>query len=86
MDVVEVRKAFPNLGMVGGIDKRALVEGKEAIDRELERRVPFMLEHGGFIPTIDHMVSRDVSFENFKYYREKLNQMLKKHSKTWDRD
>jgi hypothetical protein len=28
----------------------------------------------------------DVSFENFKYYREKLDQMLKKHSKSWDRD
>ncbi len=86
MDVVEVRKAFPKLAIAGGIDKRALVQGREAIDRELERRVPFMLEHGGFIPNVDHMVSMDVSFENFKYYREKLDQMLKKHSKSWDRD
>jgi len=86
MDVVEVRKAYPNLGMVGGIDKRALVQGKEAIDRELEYRVPFMLERGGFIPTIDHMVSRDVSLENFKYYRERLNRILKEHSQSWDRD
>jgi uroporphyrinogen decarboxylase len=86
MDVVEVRKAFPKLAIAGGIDKRALVGGKETIDRELERRVPFMLEHGGFIPNVDHMVSMDVSFENFKYYREKLDQMLKKHSKSWDRD
>jgi len=86
MDIVEVRKAFPRLAISGGVDKRALVEGKEAIDRELEYRIPFMLNQGGFIPTIDHMVSSDVSFENFKYYREKLNQMLKKHSRSWDRD
>jgi uroporphyrinogen decarboxylase len=85
MDVIEVRKAFPNLAIGGGVDKRALVEGKEAIDRELEYRIPFMLDQGGFIPTIDHMVSPDVSFENFKYYREKLNQILKKHSRSWNR-
>ena len=86
MDIIEVRKAFPRLAISGGVDKRALVEGREAIDRELEYRIPFMLNQGGFIPTIDHMVSSDVSFENFKYYREKLNQMLKKHSRSWDRD
>jgi len=86
MDVVEVRRAFPELGILGGIDKRALIRGKEAIDRELEARVPFMLERGGYIPSIDHMVSMDISFENFKYYREKLNQIIRKYSKTWDRD
>ncbi len=86
MDVVEVRKAYPKLGIHGGIDKRALIQGKEAIDRELAARVPFMLERGGYIPTIDHMVSMDISFENFKYYREKLNQMIKKQAKVWDRD
>ena len=86
MDVVEVRKAFPKLGITGGIDKRAVAQGKEAIDRELEAKVPFMLQHGGYIPSIDHMVSLDVSFENFKYYREKLKQIIKRYSKTWDRD
>jgi uroporphyrinogen decarboxylase len=86
MDVVEVRKAFPKLGITGGIDKRALIRGKEAIDQELETRVPFMLEQGGFIPNVDHMVSPDISFENFKYYREKLEQILRKHSRNWDRD
>jgi len=86
MDVVEVRKAFPKLGIIGGLDKRAVAQGKEAIDRELEAKVPFMLQHGGYIPSIDHMVSLDVSFENFKYYREKLKQILKRYSKTWDRD
>ena len=86
MDVVEVRKALPKLSIGGGIDKRALVQGKESIDRELESKVPFVLKHGGYIPTIDHLVPSDVSFENFKYYRQKLNQILKNYSKIWDRD
>jgi len=80
MNVVEVRERFPRLGMMGGIDKRALIEGKAAIDRELEAKIPFMLKRGGFIPTIDHLVPPDVSFANFKYYREKLNQMLEKQA------
>jgi len=77
MDIVEVRKAFPKLGIIGGIDKRAVIQGKEAIDRELESKVPFMLESGGFIPTIDHVVPPDTSFENFRYYRQKLERMVK---------
>ena len=86
MDVVEVRKAFPRLSIGGGIDKRALTRSKEAIDQELEAKVPFMLQHGGYIPTIDHLVPQNISFENFKYYRQKLKQILKSHSKVWDRD
>lgn len=86
MDIVEVRKAFPKLGIVGGIDKRAIAQGKAAIDRELETKIPFMLQHGGYIANIDHHVSPDISFENFKYYRQKLEQMIKASSRMWDRD
>ncbi len=78
MDIVEVRKAFPDLGIIGGIDKRAVARGQAAIDRELETKVPFMLQHGGYIPNIDHHVSPDISFENFEYYRHKLEQMIRK--------
>ena len=69
MDVVAVRKAFPTLQMMGGMDKVQLAHGKEAIDRELEAKIPFMLKHGGYIPHVDHHVPPDVSWENFLYYR-----------------
>jgi uroporphyrinogen decarboxylase len=75
MDIVEVRKAFPNLGIIGGIDKRAVAKGREAIDAELESKVPFVLRSGGYIPTIDHHVSMDISFENFIYYRQALERV-----------
>ena len=75
MDIVEVRKAFPDLCIAGGIDKTKIKDGPEAIDKEL-RHIPWMIEQGGFIPHVDHQVPPDVSWENFKYYREKLNHII----------
>ena len=75
MDVAEIRRQYPRLALQGGIDKKALAAGKEAIDRELERRVPAMLANG-YIPHVDHATPPDVSFENFSYYRRKLDAML----------
>ena len=69
-DVVAVRKKYPALLMRGGIDKRILAEGKDAISRELERIMPFMRRHGGYIPTCDHGVPEEVSFENYMHYRK----------------
>ena len=56
--------------MSGAIDKRELAKGKDAIRREVDRVVPFMKETGGFVPTCDHGVPPDVSFEDYLFYRE----------------
>lgn len=74
-DVVELGKKYPELILTGGIDKRILAEGKEAIKRELDRIIPFMKERGGYIPTCDHGVPNDVSFENYLFYRKSLTSM-----------
>jgi uroporphyrinogen decarboxylase len=71
-DVVEVRKQFPDLLIRGGIDKRILAQGKEAIDKELLRIIPFMKKYGGFIPTCDHGVPEEVSFDNYMHYRKRM--------------
>ena len=71
MNVVEVRKSFPELQITGGIDKRALIQGKEAIDKELESKISFILKHGGYIPHVDHNIPPDVSWNDFIYYRQK---------------
>jgi len=68
-DVVEIRKKYPNLLMRGGFDKRILATTKDEIAREVHRIMPFMKECGGYIPTIDHGVPTEVSFENYLYYR-----------------
>jgi len=77
MNVYQVRQAFPRFGILGGVDKRAVAAGKEAIDRELEDKVPKTLITGGYIPHIDHGVPPDTSWENFVYYRRRLAQMIR---------
>jgi hypothetical protein len=77
MDIAKVRRDFPRLGIVGGIDKTKLKLGPAAIDRELEK-VPAMLAQGGFIPHVDHQVPPDVSWADFQYYRERLNDMIRR--------
>ena len=78
MDVTKVRETFPTLAIAGGIDKRNLALGKNEIDRELEK-VSFMLKQGRYIPHVDHMAPPDVSWENFRYYRQKLNAIIERH-------
>ena len=70
-DVVEIGKQYPELAMFGGIDKRVLAKGKEAIDEHLEYILPTMRERGGYIPTSDHGVPEEVSYENYLYYRKR---------------
>jgi uroporphyrinogen decarboxylase len=71
MDVVKIRDAFPQLQIVGGIDKRCLAAGREQIDQELEYKLG-ILGQGGYIPTVDHTVPPDVPWEHYVYYRQRV--------------
>lgn len=64
-----------DLLMLGGIDKRALIAGKDAIDRELADKLPLAFD-GGYIPTVDHWTPPDVSYENFMYYWRRKKELL----------
>jgi len=59
------RKYGKNVILGGAIDKRALIKGKEAIREEVMSKVPFLLEQGGYFPSVDHLVPPDVTFENY---------------------
>ncbi len=76
MNVAEVREAYPTLQMMGGIDKMKLAKGKQEIDLELEQKVKPIIAKGGFIPSVDHLIPSDISWESFIYYRRKLNDMI----------
>jgi uroporphyrinogen decarboxylase len=76
MDPVKLREEYgKDLRLFGGVDKMVLAQGKEAIDKHLSEMVP-LIEEGGFIPTVDHLVSPDVSLENFRYYMKRKNDLL----------
>jgi len=64
------------LRLTGAVDKRELAKGKEHISAHLRSLIP-LIEDGGFIPTVDHTVPPDVSLDNFKYYMEKKEHLLR---------
>jgi hypothetical protein len=74
-DIVKVRSAYPRFQILGGIDKKKVAAGKEAIEEELHYKIPYVFDGGGFIPFIDHTVSPDISWENFCYYRKRLREL-----------
>jgi uroporphyrinogen decarboxylase len=71
-DVVRTGREYPDLAIFGGIDKRVLASGRDAIDAELERIIPVMRARGGYIPTSDHGVPEEVPYEDYLYYRERV--------------
>jgi len=56
------------LAILGGIDKRALSKDFAAIDDEVMRKVPALLESGGYIPCLDHSTPPDISLANWRHY------------------
>jgi len=54
----------------GGVCKMRLAESKDAIDRELQRLVPYV-EQGGFIPGVDHRVPANVPLANYLHYLDR---------------
>ena len=81
-DLVRIRKNFPDFQLMGGIDKRVLFadSNKQRIDNELSI-VEYLLKSGRYIPHIDHFVSQDCTWENFTYYRKKLNLIIDNFNK-----
>ena len=78
MEPLIVREQFPQMALLGGIDKRVLIKGdKKGIKEEIMSKVPFLLEQGGYFPSLDHHVPPDVSFESFCYYLEVLRNLSK---------
>ena len=76
MEPGRIRKEFgKSLRLSGGVDKRELAKGPKAIDAHLAELAP-LVEEGGYIPTVDHAVPPDVSWENIRYYFEAKRRLL----------
>jgi len=77
LDAVALRKEYgKRLVLIGNIDKRALVKGKDAIEKEVESKLPYLKKEGGYIPSVDHLVSPDISYQNYVYYLNFLKKFL----------
>ena len=80
-DLLEIRRKYPYLQMMGGIPKLEISKEKQKID-ELIENTGNILKYGGYIPHCDHFVPPEVSWENFKYYRKKLNNLIDNFEKA----
>jgi uroporphyrinogen decarboxylase len=64
----EVREQYgERVLLFGGVDKRAMIAGRDAIERELTYLAPVVAQ-SGFIPFCDHRCPPDVTYANYLYY------------------
>lgn len=75
MDVLKVKEKYPKLAICGGIDKSLIYKGKDKVD-EMLQHIQKVIRLGGYVPHCDHLVPPDVSFSEFKYYRDRLNDII----------
>lgn len=69
MDVMVFRRKYgKDLALIGGLDKRLLVNQNHRLVEEIKVKVLPLLEEGGYIPALDHTVPPDVSLKNFRNY------------------
>jgi hypothetical protein len=76
MEYPRLRNEFGNdLRLIGGLDLDVLRGERELIRRELEEKVPLLLEQGGFAPLLDGRVRENITWENYCNYRELLERL-----------
>lgn len=77
VDLVALRKAYPEFIFMGGYDKMVMCKGEEAMRQEFERLLPVM-KSGGYILSVDHQTPPEVSLENYKIYLKLLREYSEK--------
>ena len=74
-DMRKVRERHPTLGMVGGLDKQVMARNRKDIDHEVEKARAY-IRMGCYIPGPDHFVLSDVSWMNYRYFMERLREVV----------
>jgi uroporphyrinogen decarboxylase len=69
-DPLAIRKTYGRaIAFLGCIDKRE-IRSKERTYEEVMKKVPWLIEQGGFLPTVDHAVPPDVPLRSYLYMCE----------------
>jgi len=80
-DINVYKKLYPELCIMGGIDKREIAKGPEAIDRELDR-IDSMFNGPGYWPALDHLFHPEISYSDFKYFVSAVRKRIEKYRNT----
>lgn len=73
-----LREHHPRLRLIGHFDKMTMTRGEAAMRAEFERLVPLM-QHGGFIPSVDHQTPPGVSLEQYRIYLNLLDEYVARY-------
>jgi uroporphyrinogen-III decarboxylase len=74
-DILQYRRQYPNLAIMGGINKIEIAKGRKSIDRELDRISP-MLRQNGYFAMLDHLIHPEISWEDFTYFVVRLKDLI----------
>ena len=81
MDVVALRREYgTRLAFMGGLDKRVMLQGRAAIEAELEYKAPPMVRSGGCILGLDHRILNGTPLEAYRFYIHKVWEILERES------
>ena len=73
-EIREYRRQHPTLGIMFGLDKRALAGTLADVDREIDKAAT-MIKLGRYVPGFDHLIPPDAKWENFKYAAEQIRDL-----------
>ena len=76
-DICRYRGRFGRkMALEGGLDKRVLTRGRDAIDRMLEGTIPFMKDTGGgWVVSLDHRVVKGTPLADFQHYVDRVGEL-----------
>ncbi len=73
-DIREYRRKYPDLGVMGGLDKRCLSGVRADVDCEVQRAAD-MLAGGRYVPMFDHLVPPDATWDNMLYAAARIKEL-----------
>ncbi|MCL2832721.1 MAG: hypothetical protein FWD78_06090 [Treponema sp.] len=77
VDLVRLRREYPDFLFMGGYDKMVMSLGMETMRAEFERLLPAM-RTGGYILSVDHQTPPGVSLEQYRNYLSLLQEYSEK--------
>lgn len=77
MDIVKVHEKYgQRLAVYGGIDKHVLRKSTDAIDAELEYKLPPMIRTGGCVLALDHRIPNGTPLAHYRHYIRKAWEII----------
>jgi len=75
IDYADLRRGYPDLLLMGGLDSNVLAQDESAIRAEVTAKVPPLLASGRYLPSIDDNPRENVPYRNYSFYRRVLREV-----------